>query len=226
MGPVLVAVVVIAMIMGLGYWATSGGTQPAPQAPASTPATGGTQPAGGTATAPSTQSSNTTTTKPPADPRAHIDRSGGAAETMKITVYYADGQKNGEVLQPVEMLVPKTASVARAVAENVINAPTDLKLYSNLPAGTKVLGAEVKEGVLTLDLSPEAAKVTGSASVQTMQASLVYSLTAVPGVQKVLVTVNGKTAIFDQLEWSQPLSKADLDARNWFTIAPVIKYVP
>lgn len=145
---------------------------------------------------------------------------------MKITVYYADGLKNGEALQPVEVLVPKSAAVAKTVAENVLNAPTDLKLFSNVPAGTKVLGAEIKDGVLTLDLSAEATTITGSASVQTMQAALVYSLTAVSGVQKVMVKVGGKTALFDQMEWSQPVSKADMDARNWFTIAPVIKYTP
>ncbi|MFZ5827591.1 MAG: GerMN domain-containing protein [Bacillota bacterium] len=180
----------------------------------------------GTSTKPATPPNETST---PSDQatlagRAKINRSEGAAKSMLVTAYYADGLKNVMSLQPVEIKVARSVARIKATAEQVINAPQDLKLYSSVPAGTKVLGVNLKNGVAIVDLSPEAAKVRGSAAVNNIMASFVYSLTAIPDVKSVQLWVNGRPALLDGFEWSKPLSRADLEGRNLFKVEPVIKY--
>lgn len=156
--------------------------------------------------------------------RSQIDRSGGAAETMRMTVYYADGLTGGLSLQPVEIKVKRSLSPVKETVEQLLNAPTALDLYSNFPAGTHSLGVNLKDGVAIVDLSPEAAEVRGTASVNTIMASLVYSLTEIPGVEAVQLWVNGSPAVLDGIDWSRPLTREDLEARNLFHVEPVITY--
>lgn len=173
-------------------------------------------------------------TKPevkPANPavatdRSKIDRSGGAAKSMLLTLYYADGLKNATSLQPVEIKVELSAGRIRSTVEQILTPPQDLSLYSGIPAGTKIGkgGVNLKDGVAIVDLSPEVLSVRGSAAVTNITASLVYSLTAIPDVKAVQLWVNGQPAMLDGMEWSKPLSRADLDGRNWYKVEPVIKY--
>lgn len=217
---------------------------PAAQTPATdnggaAPAQGGTTPpaagnGGGTAPASGTgQTAPATPAGQEADPnaailadRAHIDRSAGA-KPMLVTVYYADGLKNGDTLVPVQVQVPLTVSTVRTAAEQVVRAPENLKLYSNVPAGTKVQDVNFKPdtGVATVDLSGEAANVQGTAAAQSMMASFVYTLTELPNVKAVQLWVNGRPAVLHGIEWSKPLSRQDLQAQNPLRIDPVVKFV-
>lgn len=241
MGPVGLVVLVILLVMGIGYWAvggkldksiTGGGAeQPKsaqPKAPAPTAGSGSTAAPAQTPAAPAK-------TEPVPDPnqaiieaRRQIDRSGGKPDTMLVTLYYADGLKNAEVLQPVEVRVPQTVSVVKTIAEQLVAAPANLKLYSGVPAGTSVRGVnfDSKTGVATVDLSPEAAGVQGSAAAMNIQASFVYSLTAINSVKSVQLWVNGRPATLHGVEWNKPLTRAELEARNYFRTAPVIKFEP
>jgi spore germination protein GerM len=146
---------------------------------------------------------------------------------MLVTVYYVDGLKNGEVLQPVQIRIPSTPEVIKATVEQVVKAPEELKLYSNVPAGTRVLGVNLdrNSGVATVDLSPEANLVEGAAGAEAMKAALVYSLTEIPGVKAVLLRVDGHPAMLHGIEWSKPVSRADLQAQHLFQVAPLIKFV-
>ena len=160
--------------------------------------------------------------------RTRIDRSGGAAQTVLATIYYADGLKNAESLQPVQIRLPLTTSRVRVTAEQVVNAPQDLKLYSGLPAGTQLLSVNLntETGVATVDLSADAAKVQGTAAVSNIQASFVYSFTEISGVKAVQLWVLWRPAVLHGIEWSRPMSRADLEGRNLFKVEPVIKYGP
>lgn len=157
--------------------------------------------------------------------RSKINRAGSAAKTMLVTAYYSDGLKEGLSLQPVEIKVEQTVGRLTITVDQLLNPPQDLKLYSNIPAGTKRLGGvNLKDGVAYVDLSPEVTRVRGAAAVNNIMASFVYSLTAVPNVKAVQLWVNGRPAMLDGMEWSKPLSKAEMDARNLFKVEPVVKY--
>jgi hypothetical protein len=77
------------------------------------------------------------------------------------------------------------------------NSPTNRdgfqKISSAIPAGTKLLGLTIANGVATVDLSGEFAAGGGSASSQFRLAQVVYTLTQFPSVDKVLFKVDGTT---------------------------------
>lgn len=213
----------------------------APAAGATTPAPGGSGTSGTADGSTKTDSGGTGSTNtgtkpepPPSDTvtadqailtaRAKIDRSEGASKTILVTAYYSDGLKNGMSLQPVEMKVAHSVARIKVTAEQVVHPPQELKLYSNVPAGTKVLGVNLKDGVAIIDLSPEVAQVRGSAAVNSIMASFVYSLTAIPDVKAVQLWVNGRPALLDGYEWSAPVSRVDLEGRNLFKVEPLVKY--
>lgn len=235
MGPVLIVAVVLLVVMAVGWKFGDKLTGPSvkPQEPAVTEA------AKPTETQPvQPQQQQTPAPKPPepqADPnkeimdrRAKIDRSNGAKDTMLLTVFYGDGLKNGESLQPVQVRIPATAALIRATVDQLLVSPGELKLYSNIPAGTKVRGVnmDAKTGVATVDLSAEGGTVQGSTAAHTMMASLVYSLTSLKDVKAVQLWIMGKPAMLHGIEWSKPISRADMDARAYFKVEPLIKYAP
>jgi spore germination protein GerM len=147
---------------------------------------------------------------------------------MLVTVYYADGLKNGDTFVPVQVRVPATVSTIKTAAEQVVQAPENLKLYSSVPVGTKVQSANftAATGVATVDLSAEAANVQGTAAAQTMMASFVYTLTEVPNVKAVQLWINGHPAVLHGIEWSKPLSRQDLQAQYPHQVEPMVKFVP
>jgi len=237
-GPVGIVVIVIALVMGVGYWGLADKlgnpvTKPADTKKAAEPtATPAKTPTPAPATTPATTPAPAPTptqadpNKAILDGRKHIDRAAGAKETMLLPIFYEDGLASAPTFQPVEVRVPATTGVIRATVEHLIVAPTNLKLYSDFPAGTKVLGVNLKAGVATVDLSAEAATVQGSGAVQNMKVSLIYSLTAIKDVKSVQLWVNGKPAILHGTEWSKPYSRADVDAGGYYKVAPLVKFAP
>lgn len=232
-GPVGIGAVVIGLILAVGVWGKDAepALKPAESAQ-SKPAAEQPKPV----TSVPVQASPTPEQPKPAVPdnseilqkRRRLDRSGGAAKTMLTTVYYADGLKENASLQPVEVRIPLTTSIVLAISEQVVAAPADLKLYSNVPAGTKVKSVNLdrKTGVATVDLSPEAAGVQGSEAAQNMRASFVYSLTELKDVKAVQLWVNGRPAMLHGIEWSEPLTRAKLEERSTYKIEPVVKFAP
>ncbi len=234
-GPVGFIAVILGLVIAVGVWGKEAppATKPAEntQQQAKQP-----QPEQPKPTQPATPAGQPPVQAKPTEPdnsallakRKHIDRAGANAKTMLVTVYYADGLTDGTSLQPVEVRVPQSESVAQVTAEQVIAAPTDLKLYSSVPAGTKVKSVNFNRatGVVTVDLSAEAADVQGTEAAMNMRASFVYSLTALKDVKAVQLWVNGKPAMLHGIEWSQPLSREQLQERSSYKVEPVIKFVP
>lgn len=234
-GPAGLIVLGVAVVLGVGYWAKNYRPQSEPpqqQSPAvSAPKTAAQNqaPAAAPATQPAVQ-----TPPPAADPtkdlldkRTHIDRSAGAAKTALVTIYYADGLQQADTLQPVEVRIEQTTALIKRTAELVVGAPEDLKLYSGVPAGTKVLSVDYNAttGVATVDLSAELAKAQAG-DVAKIKAAFVYSLAQISGVKAVQLWVNGHPAMLHEQEWSKPLTPADIDALKAFTVQPVLKYQP
>lgn len=238
-GPVWLILLGVLVVFGLGYWVKNykpaaepppdQGAVSAPKAGDSTPA-----PQNPAPTAQNPAPAPTQQTPAPADPtkdilakRSHIDRSGGAAKTSLLTIYYADGLKATDTLQPVQVRVEQTPSQIRRVSELIVEAPEDLKLFSGVPAGTKVLSVNFNSntGVATVDLSAELAKAQAG-DVAKIKAAFVYSLTQIQGVKSVQLWINGHPAMLHEQEWSKPLTPADMDAQTLFAIEPVLKFIP
>ncbi len=251
--PLTPVVLVILVVVAAGLWAQRGAGVPASTgsapgqaepgvldpaggaAPEASPPAGGEDEAGGPA-APETGGGESAEPARDAAPepqqpayplatsRSAIDRSGGAAETMRVTVYYVDFDAGMEALQPVEIQVPFSITPIRVSVEQLLHPPEELGLFSEFPPGTAPRGFNLEDGVAVVDLSPEVEGVRGETAVNAVVATLVYTLTEIPGVEAVQLWAGGKPAVLDGFEWSAPLTRADVEARQRFRVEPVIPY--
>ncbi|MGI6128532.1 MAG: GerMN domain-containing protein [bacterium] len=135
----------------------------------------------------------------PLEPAGHInwiswDDTGLSPENaVALTLYFAE--PSAMYLVPVTRLVPKTQAVAQAAVEELIRGPAkESNLSPVLPAGTRLLGVQLDKGTLTVDFSRELIDnhKGGSAGETLTIGGIVYSLTALPGVEQVQILIEGK----------------------------------
>jgi len=156
--------------------------------------------------------------------RGQIDRSGGASETMLVTAYFADGLQQGPSLQPVQIKVPFDLAVIKATARQIVDPPEQLSLFSSVPPGTQVLETNLKDGVAIVNLSAALEEVQGTAAVNNIRASFVYSLTSIPGVEAVQLWTEGRPAVLDGYEWSRPVTRAEIESEGLYAVQDLIPY--
>ena len=150
---------------------------------------------------PSASPSGSASTSPSPAPSASPNGSPSPTtpvETMIVRAYYVyDGAPGVEGLVPTLRVVPKSAGVARAAMTALLESEQVLDQYSQLstaiPAGTKVLGISIKNGVATVDLSNEFESGGGSTSARFRLGQVVYTLTQFSTVRSVLFEVEGRT---------------------------------
>ena len=116
---------------------------------------------------------------------------------MVVRAYYVlDGDVGVEGLVPTFRDVPETPGVARAAMETLLRGEF-LDDYDSLstaiPAGTRLLGLSIRDGVATVDLSREFETGGGSASAFRRLGQVVYTLTQFTTVRSVLFQVEGRT---------------------------------
>ena len=97
----------------------------------------------------------------------------------------------GETLVAVDRGVPSTVSDAvRSLVEGPRETEAAIGLRTAIPAGTSVLRASTSGGTALLDLSESFSAVVGPEQVLAL-AQLVYTATAVPGIDGVVFAIDG-----------------------------------
>jgi len=146
---------------------------------------------GATGSASTTAGSAGESSTPAATPASPV-ASPSAAATTAVRAYFLRGEKLGVA----ERQVPHTTAVADAALTALCSGPADTEqaagLSSAVPAGTKLLGVSIREGVATVDLSGDFAAGGGSASMQARVAQVVYTATQFSGVTAVDLRMDGK----------------------------------
>jgi spore germination protein GerM len=103
-------------------------------------------------------------------------------------------------------------TVLYAAVQAVAGPPSDVQAI-RFPRGTRVMGASVSGTTATIDLSNDVEKQAGGTFGENGEfKALVYTLTAVPGIDAVKVTVGGhtlETLPGGHLEQDQPLHRSD-----------------
>jgi hypothetical protein len=92
--------------------------------------------------------------------------------------------------------VPETTAVARSAMDTLLRGEilADYESLSTaIPAGSRLLGLSIHDGVATVDLSREFESGGGSASAFRRLGQVVYTLTQFSTVQSVLFQVEGRT---------------------------------
>lgn len=186
--------VILIAVVGLAVFAGCGGDDD-PEAGAPSAPTQTAPPAGSTAEVTTTAS---TTTAPVA--------------TRTVTVYFADAE--GQKLVAESRPSSATGSPLRAALVSLADGPGFGGGQPALPPGTQIIGTDVQAGTALVNLSDEFVSgypSGGAAAEFAVLAPLVYTATAVDGVEKVRITVQGQVPAppGSQFDWGGTFSRAD-----------------
>jgi len=113
---------------------------------------------------------------------------------IDVTLYYANRDNSDLVKEKRHISYKEGDNLYKIVIEELLKGPTDKDAYLRVPEGTKVNSVTLNDGVASVDLSG----FTGFKGVMDeamARASIVNTLTSLDGVDKVLITVNGKEYI-------------------------------
>lgn len=115
-----------------------------------------------------------------------------ASTARTVAAYFVAGEK----VAPVARDAAKGTAVGRAAIEALLAGPTSAEraagLTSAIPAGTKLLGLTIRDGLATVDFDAAFQSGGGSLSMNERVAQVVHTLTRFPTVQKVAFRIDGK----------------------------------
>jgi germination protein M len=121
------------------------------------------------------------------------------AGTTIVRAYFVLGGDLGSVgLVPVLRVVPQTTAVASIAMNALLTGPTaaesgERTITSAIPAGSRLLGVTIRNGVATVNLSTEFDSGGGTASMQYRLAQVVYTLSQFSTVRSVVFQIEGQT---------------------------------
>ncbi|CAN5484635.1 hypothetical protein BH20CHL7_BH20CHL7_01590 [soil metagenome] len=200
--PILPVLALTAAIVAVAACTGGGGLGPVPTAPPTaapsvdpgppdmTPGPSPTSPASPSPTSDPTGS-------PVVTPAPTTDPTSAPVKTMVVRAYYVLAAGVGvEGLVPTLRDVPESAGTARAAMEALLRGDilSDYRsLSSAIPAGTRLLGLTIRDGIATVDLSRQFESGGGSASAFYRLGQVVYTLTQFSTVNAVLFQVDGRT---------------------------------
>lgn len=169
---------------------------------ACTPSTGGLGPVGSAppSAEPSVAPGSPDLTPAPSSPAGTPEPSSPTSGTTVVRAYFhLSGPQGSEGLVPVLRQTQETQAVARAAMDGLLAGPAGSELTatpaitSAIPAGTRLLGLSISNGIATVDLSRDFEAGGGSRSAFGRLAQVVYTLTQFPTVRSVVFQVEGET---------------------------------
>ncbi len=121
-----------------------------------------------------------------------------APGTRVVKVYFEKTVDNQMFFVAVNRTIPWTLAVGRASLLELIKGPTDSEmaagLQTTIPAGTKVLGLQIKDGVAYADFDRTLQQgAQGSAAIYGMTQQIRLTLMQYSTVKSVVISVEGKT---------------------------------
>jgi germination protein M len=127
----------------------------------------------------------------------------------------------GEQLVPVTLHHRATRAVGRVALQDLLAGPPSsgalpegAPLATQIPAGTRLLGLDIGDGIATVDLSREYESGGGTASMTMRLAQVVYTLTQFPTVKGVRFHLEGRPVnVFsgDGIVLDHPLTRKDYE---------------
>ena len=115
------------------------------------------------------------------------------SKTM-LMLYFSNDTGNALVPVQTEAVYSTNISKETLVIQKLIEGPPsdDSTLLPTLPADTKLISISVKDGICYLSLDSEAAMSPNNITEEVALYSIVDSLTELPGITKVQISINGE----------------------------------
>lgn len=136
-----------------------------------------------------------------------------AARQVQVVVYYTrlDGSSEGSWSVPLGAARDRSSVAFYAATQAIAGPPSDVRAV-RFPSGTRILSVMVDGSVATLDLSKEVYGLADGSFAETAAfKSLVWTMTALPGISAVQVEVQGSriaTLPGGHFELDEPLTRS------------------
>lgn len=134
----------------------------------------------------------------------------GGPKKATVTLYFANDTAEGLTTERRDIEIPASSTLEKAVVEELIKGPKNSGSISIIPAETKVLSVETKNGVCFVNLSKEFVdKYQGGTAGEILTIyPIVNSLTELDGISSVQFLIEGeKRETFAHIAISEPLVK-------------------
>jgi len=124
-----------------------------------------------------------------------------ASDTLTIKVYFNSSKLDPEVscnkVFPVDRVIPKTVSTAKAAVEELLKGPTENEkadgYTTSINPGVKLNKISITDGTATADFDETLQyQVGGSCRVSSISAEITQTLKQFSSIKEVLITINGK----------------------------------
>lgn len=114
-------------------------------------------------------------------------------DAVQVVLYFASS--DGSTLEAETRAIPKQEGLARATVNQLIAGPLEDGLFPTLPAATILDDINIRDGVCTVDFSPELIENISGDSQQQLLAvySIVNTLTQFDSIDYVQILIDGKT---------------------------------
>jgi spore germination protein GerM len=130
-------------------------------------------------------------------------------QVISLTLYFAT--PDASTLRQEKRDVPQTGEPARVAIEELLAGAKAEGSVTVIPAGTKLKGFAVRQGVAYVDLSEDILKTAnrGSASESLIVASIVNTLTEFAGIEQVQILIEGKEVetLYGHMDLSEPFKR-------------------
>ena len=161
-----------------------------------------------------------------ASPSAAAPSPSAAPVTQAVTLWLTHEEYVGRTVRQAQVVPPQFATAA---VEELLKGATSTESSSGfataIPAGSRLLGLAVENGVATADLSQEFESGGGSLSARLRLAQLVYTLTEFPTVQSVALEIEGAPATTFSSEGiviDGPMTRSEFED----LVAPIVVEAP
>ncbi len=128
-----------------------------------------------------------------------IDNTGNeinSYEKANLNLYFAN-ETGTALIQTVETVAySSNISMEKLVTEQVIEGPKEKGMRPTVTPTTKILGATIKDGICYLNLSADFLTLSYPVSEEMVIYSLVNSLTELPNVNKVQISIDGESDMY------------------------------
>ena len=127
-----------------------------------------------------------------------------------LTLYFANW--DASALQREQRQVRQTATPARQAVEELLAGTNSEGMVAVIPAGTRLRGFSVRDGVAYVDLSDAILQTPnrGSAVETLIVSSLVNTLTEFSDIEQVRILIEGKEVetLYGHMDLSEPLRRS------------------
>jgi hypothetical protein len=127
-----------------------------------------------------------------------------SAELMPVKVYFGNtdlnkGAENCSLVFPVDRLIIKTKTTARASLEQLLQGTTDAEktqgYFTSLNPGVKINSLTISNGIAKVDFDQQMEfQMGGSCRVAAIRAQITQTLEQFPTVKDVIISVDGNSA--------------------------------